>query len=195
METISLSLRKTIRVGSKNPVKVEAVKEYFPEFDVEGVDADSGIDEQPKSLREISRGARNRALCRGVSRFGENAGWGIGIESGIMPDLQLLPTELPSFGWMNVVICTIWDGKIWGTGTSSGFIVPEKVIDIAFRDNVDLSEAVFRAGLTKEKRIGYKEGIVHVLTGGKMDRKEYIKQAIMMAMIQMDHPELFGEWS
>ena len=185
-----IPLKKSIRVGSKNQVKIEAVKEYFPEFDVEGVDADSGIDEQPKSLCEIRRGARNRALSRGVSRFGDNTDWGIGIESGIMPNLQRMPTEEPYSGWMNVIICMIWDGKIWGIGLSSGFVVPDKVIDIAFRDKVDLSEAIFRAGLTKEKRIGYKEGIVHILTGGKMNRKEYIKQAIMMAMIQIDHPEL-----
>ncbi len=169
-----------IRVGSKNPVKVDAVKEYFPEFDVESIEVDSGIAEQPKSLEETMRGAQTRAFrCR------DEADWGIGIETGIMP------VESTSTGWMNIVICTIWTGLIWADGMSSGFVVPKPVIEIAFRDNVDLSEAVLRAGLTTEKRVGYKEGVINVLTNGKMARKPYVKQAIMMAMIQIDHPKLF----
>ena len=92
---------------------------------------------------------------------------------------------------MNILICSIWDGDKFCIGMASGFIVPKKVIEIAFCDEVDLSEAIFRAGLTKERRIGYKEGIIHVLTNGEINRKEYIKQAITMAMIQMNHPRLF----
>jgi inosine/xanthosine triphosphatase len=169
-----------IRVGSENPVKVEAVKEYFPDFEVESVAVDSGIDEQPKSLEETLRGAQTRAeRCKG------DADWGIGIESGIMP------LNLSGLDWLNIVTCSVWDGEKHCIGVGSGFIVPPKFIDIAFNDGVDLSEAAFRAGFTPKKRIGYEEGIVNILTDGKMARKPYIKQAIMMAMIKVDHPELY----
>ena len=77
-------------------------------------------------------------------------------------------------------------------GLCGGFVVPLVIVDIIFRDNVDFSEAALRAGLTTEPRIGYGEGIVNILTDGKMARKPYIKQAIEMAMIQVNHPELFS---
>lgn len=169
-----------IRVGSKNPVKVEAVKEYFPEFDVEGVEVDSGTDEQPKSLQETLRGAQTRAeRCKG------GADWGIGVESGIMP------LNVRGADWLNIVTCSIWNGKKHCIGIGSGFIVPPKFINIALSDKVDLSEAAFQAGFTPKKRIGYEEGIISLLTDGKMARKPYIKQAIQMAMIQVNHPELY----
>lgn len=182
-----------IRVGSKNPVKVEAVTEYFQsrciaaltaDFEIESAEVDSGTDEQPKSLRETLRGAQTRAeRCKG------DADWGIGVESGIMPPTVTLPSLLS--GWMNIVTCSIWDGKRHCVGMGSGFVVPDKFIGIALRDKVDLSEAAFRAGFTPEKRIGYREGIIYLLTDGKMARKSYIKQAIEMAMIQVNHPELY----
>ena len=178
-----------IRVGSKNPVKIEAVEEYFrsrciaamtADFDIESVEVDSGGEGQPKSLEETMCGAQNRAQrCKG------NADWGIGVESGIMS------VESASSGWMNIVCCSIWDDRRHCLGIGSGFVVPEEFVNIVFRDHVDLSEAAFRAGLTQEKRIGYREGIINLLTDGRMNRKQYIKQAIEMAMIQVDHPELF----
>ncbi len=169
-----------IRVGSYNPVKVEAVRECFPDWEIKIVAADPGIKEQPTSLEEIIEGSRNRAQMW-------EPGWGIGIESGIME------VERASSGWMNTIACSIWDSdrRKFSLGLAGGFVVPQAIMDIVLETGVDLSEAAFRAGLTKEKRIGYKEGLSSVLTDGKMARKPYIKQAIEMAMIQVNHPELF----
>ena len=171
-----------IRVGSKNPVKIAAVKEYFTDAEVEGVEVNSGTDEQPKSLEETFLGAKTRAeLCRGDAKFG------VGIESGVMP-LNELEME-----WINIVTCSIWDGSHHCIGMGSGFIVPPLFMGLVLTEEVDLSEAAFRAGFTKKKRIGYEEGIIDPLTDGKMNRKEYIKQAIVMAVIQLSHPEQYFE--
>ena len=52
---------KRIIVASLNQNKINAVKEVFPSFFVEGQACDSGVAEQPLSLDEIIKGAINRA--------------------------------------------------------------------------------------------------------------------------------------
>ena len=58
---------KKVAVGSKNPVKIEAVRLAFKtawprkEWAVEGVEVDSGVPDQPMSDEESICGARNRA--------------------------------------------------------------------------------------------------------------------------------------
>ncbi len=168
-----------MNIGSKNPIKIKAVQECFPDWEIEAVVAGSGIKEQPMSLQEIIEGSQNRAQMW--------EGWGIGIESGIMQ------VERASSGWVNTIACSIWDAdrRKFALGLASGFVVPIAIIDIVLDEGVELGEAARRVGLTTEQRIGYGEGIVNILTDGKMARKPYIKQAIEMAMIQVNHPELF----
>lgn len=174
-----------IRVGSKNPVKVEAVKEYFSDAEVESCSYESAVLEQPRSLTETIFGAKHRSRCWSMQGK-EDVDWGVGIESGIML------AEHTTSGWINIVACCINDGQRFCVGMGSGFVVPDEFLKIVFQSKVDLSEAAFRADFTPKKRIGYEEGIVNILTDGGMNRKEYIKQAIMMAMIEMNHPELYA---
>jgi len=184
-----------IRVGSKNPTKIEAVDEFFFDLDipvkpclsgerieVEGVEVSSGIAEQPTSIDEAIHGANNRA-CYAKG----DADLGIGIESTIFQ------AAYTGSGWMNTVVCSIYDGTgDFRIGLGPAFEVPKGAINIVFRDHVDLSEAFFRGEFTDEKRIGYGKGLIHTLTNGKIDRKQYIKQALRMAWIQFDHPKWFG---
>jgi len=179
-----------IRVGSVNPTKVAAVEEYF--FDanislskgerVEAVDVLSEVREQPVGLGEITHGANNRACsAKGAADLG------VGIESGI------IDAPYTGSGYMNVVICSLYDGTgDFKIGMGSGFEVPKEAIKIYFRDGVDLSEAFRRGEFTTEEKIGYGKGLVHTLTSGKLDRKQYIRQAIEMAMVQYRHPKWYG---
>jgi non-canonical (house-cleaning) NTP pyrophosphatase len=56
-----------INVGSKNDVKVNAVKEtirnykFLEKSEVNGIEVPSGVSEQPKSMQEIIQGGMNRA--------------------------------------------------------------------------------------------------------------------------------------
>ena len=87
-----------VRVGSLNGPKIEAVRSalapYSPEVEVEGVDVESGVPEQPVGYPEIVAGARNRAreaFARGAHARGS---WGhsgdgacdlaVGIEDGLV---------------------------------------------------------------------------------------------------------------
>ncbi len=70
-------------VGSKNPVKVGAVREafwqYYPECEVLGVEVDSGIAEQPMSEEETVQGATNRARAA----LKQGGDYGVGLEGGV----------------------------------------------------------------------------------------------------------------
>ncbi|MCH7589706.1 DUF84 family protein, partial [PVC group bacterium] len=55
----------TINVGSKNPIKIDAVREslleFYSEFELNFFGVNSGVSKQPKSLEEALRGAELRA--------------------------------------------------------------------------------------------------------------------------------------
>ena len=74
-----------VAIGSKNPVKIEAVKEAFgkvwPDQDFEfiGIEVPSGVPDQPMSDEESIKGATTRAN-NALDRL--NADFGIGLEGG-----------------------------------------------------------------------------------------------------------------
>ena len=175
-----------INVGSKNQVKVDAVKEIIKDYDflseaeVFSIEVSSEVFKQPKSIHETIDGAKNRAR----NTF-QNCKYSFGIESGLM--------KVPNTktGYMNVCACAIYDGKNYHIGLSSAFEYPTNVIKLVFSDNLEISEAVYKVGLTNDKRIGSSGGIIGYLTKGRLKRKEYTKQAITTALIHLENPELF----
>ena len=56
---------------------------------------------------------------------------------------------------------------------------------------MDGSQAMRVAGLTHHEKIGEHEGFVGVFTKGRMNRTEYNKAAIMMALMHLENPEHF----
>ncbi len=175
-----------INVGSKNKNKILAVREIIQDYDflkdakVVGADVLSNVPEQPKSLEETVDGAKSRSK----NAF-QNCDYGIGIESGLMK------VSGSKTGVMDITACAIFDGKKYHLGLSSAFEYPKKVVDEIFTHNLDASQAFKRVGLTKKEKIGAEEGIISVLTGGKIDRKQYTQQAIQMALIHLQNPELY----
>lgn len=170
-----------IIVGSTNPVKIGAVAEIILEYShlrnakVEGVDAASGVSAQPMSLEEIVRGARTRAK----NAFNECT-YSVGIESGFM-DVPYAKT-----GCMDICACAIFDGTEYYTGLSSAFECPQQIVDAVKNGNVELAEACRKAGLVDHGNIGREHGIIHVLTKGRLTRKEFTKQALRHALIYLD---------
>jgi len=171
-----------IIVGSLNPAKIEAVAEIVREYphladlEVIGVDASSDISAQPKSLEETIHGAMNRAKnafhdCR----------FSVGIESGLMA----VP-ETKS-GFMDVCVCAVFDGEQCHLGLSSAWEFPDpSVMHSIFSEGLDMSQAINKAGLTKNAKIGSQEGAIGILTKGRLNRKEYTKQALRTALIHVD---------
>ncbi len=175
-----------IKVGSKNQIKINAVKELVDKYDilknakVEGADIDSGVDDQPKSLEEIVKGAKNRAQ----SAF-HNCDLAIGLESGIFP----VPDT--KTGYMDTTVCAIYDGKKFHLGLSNCFEYPVEVTKLVLEKDIDINEAVYEAGITDDKAIGSAEGMIGYLTKGRVKRIDYTKQAIQMALIHLENPKLY----
>jgi inosine/xanthosine triphosphatase len=171
-----------INVGSQNKVKVEAVKEIIVDYphlasaEVVSMSTESGVANQPKSLDETMRGAVNRAMAA----WG-NCDYSIGLESGLM-DVPMSKT-----GHMDVCVCAIYDGKEFHFGLSSAWEFPDKKItDLIMKEGLDISEAINKAGLTNNPKIGSEQGAIGILTKGRLDRKEYTKQALRTALIHID---------
>lgn len=169
-------------VGSKNRVKVDAVRETLTLYDafakarVRGVDVPSGVSEQPISIDEIIQGAMNRARAAFV-----DCDYSVGIESGLMQ------IPLTKTGYMDTTACALYDGKEFHLGLSPCVELPKRVIDKAIHESMNLNDACRSAGLTDKRKLGNEEGFVGILTGGRITRKEYTKQAIIMAMVHLEN--------
>jgi len=165
-----------ITVGSKNKAKVKAVKELvdtydaFDGFEVIGMAVDSGVAEQPYNLKEMITGAKNRA----VAAF-KDCKYSIGLESGI-----ITPDE-PDGDYMELTVAMIYDGEHFYPGYSSAFKLPNKMVRIMQEQGVDMSAACKIMGLTTEEKIGEQDGLVGLMTGDRVTRKDYTVQALIFA--------------
>jgi len=175
-----------IGVGSKNKTKINAVAELlrdYPMFNgAEVVGIDVQIDQfgHPKNLEEIVEGAVSRA-----KQACANHDYGFGIESGLMSVPQT------KSGYVEVAVCAIYGGKQIHIGLSQAHEWPKKVLDKILNDGLDGSQAMKAVGLTKHDKSGEHEGFVGIFTKGRVNRTEYNKTAIMMALMHLENPEHF----
>ncbi len=176
-----------IIVASLNKQKISAVEEtikdypMFFEATVVGMEVSTGVSDQPKSLNETVQGAINRAK----SAWG-NCDYSIGIESGVV-DVPFTKT-----GMMDTCVCAIYDGNEIHLGLSSAF-EPPKLVAKYMHEGMNMSDATFAAGLTENKKIGASEGLVGILTNGRLTRLGYTKQALTTALIHLENEHLYKQ--
>ena len=170
-----------ITIGSKNAVKIDAVSELLGDYPhlkdatITSTEASSEVPEQPKSLREVVRGAMNRAR----NAFGD-CDYSFGIESGLMA------VPYTKTGYMDVCVCAIFDGGEYHLGLSSAWEAPKEVASYMLNDGLDMNQAAHKAGFTKNPKVGSAEGLIGIMTKGRLPRKEYTKEAIRTALIHLD---------
>lgn len=171
-----------ISVGTKNAAKLAAVSEILLEYphlahaEVVGVEVESGVSAQPKSLDETIQGATNRARAA----F-NGCNFSIGLESGLMA------VSAAKSGYMDVCVCVIFDGSEFHLGLSSAWEFPDKrIIARVISEGIDMSQAVNLMGLTSNPQIGQAEGVVGIASNGRLNRKEYTKEALRTALIHVD---------
>lgn len=170
-----------IAVGSANPVKIAAVAEslilypHLAHAEVFGIETASGVADQPKTLEETVQGAMNRA--KGAFK---DCDYAFGLESGLMA----VPNT--KSGFMDVCVCAIFDGNEYHLGLSSAWEAPKQVMEHMLKDGLDMNQAAFKAGLTNNSKVGSAEGLVGILTKGRLTRKEYTKEAIRTALIHIE---------
>ncbi len=177
-----------IIVGSKNPVKINAVKNTIKDYPlfanaiVEGVEVNSKVSNQPNTLEAIIDGAMNRAKAA----FDKGADLGFGIESGIFK----VPHTKTNY--MNLEFCAIYDGKEYHLGTTSAFEYPKKLMKCVLTEGIEVSEAAKKCGFesqNKGARLGNNEGMIGLLTKGRLNRTTYAMEAVRMALIHLENSE------
>lgn len=179
-----------IAVGSTNVIKLAAVKEVikgYPDLadaEVHAVSVPSGISEQPLSLEETIAGATNRA--RNAYAACPGCRYSFGIESG------LFQAGGVRTGFFEASICCIFDGSATYMGMSCGFEVPKQILDFVLKQNMDLSQACYHSGITANTQLGAAEGLIGLLTKGRVDRKEYTKQSIITALLQVENSHWYA---
>lgn len=174
-----------IAIGSTNGVKVAAVEELLKEWaisvdEIISVAAISGVSDQPLTLEETIQGAKNRAVF--AFKIGGQKSVGVGIESGLM----LAPGT--TTGYLEATVCCLFDGEHLATGLSCGFEIPPSVLELVLHKGLDLSQACHAQKIGDEPGLGAREGLVGRVTLGHINRKNYTKQAVAMAMGQWQHP-------
>jgi len=165
-----------ILVGSKNPVKINAVKEafgkYFNSIEIIGFDVNSGVAAMPVN-REVYDGAENRAknLIEINKVKNLNANFFIGIEGGIAKIFDKWFT----FGSM----CIIDKDGNTGYGTSPHFQLPPGIIEQLLK-GIELGDVMDKLSNTHNSK--QKFGAIGYFTNGKMDRKKLYVYGLVSAM-------------
>lgn len=174
---------KKVVIASKNPVKIQAVKDGFrkmfpkEEFEYIAISVDSGVADQPMSDAETYLGANNRNKV--VEQKRPEADFFVAIEGGV----ERKKNDMQAFAW--IVIKS--HGKI-GRSRTSIFYLPQKIIDLISKGK-ELGEAddmVFDLKNSKQDK-----GAVGILTDNAINRTSYYAEAVVLALIPFKNPELY----
>ena len=175
-----------INIGSKNKTKVASVTNAiagYPKFAgavITPIDVQVETFGHPKGLDNVVKGAMDRA----VQAF-KDCDYSFGLEGG------LLQVPHSKTGYMEVAVCSIYDGQQHHLGMSSGYEWPRAVADGILNKGLDGSQAIKAAGLTTQEKIGTAEGGIFLLSDGKLNRTEYNTQAVITALVHLLHPEWY----
>jgi inosine/xanthosine triphosphatase len=177
-----------VHVGSKNKTKIQAVKDalvlypnLFPNPQIKGIDVTVELFGHPKNLQETIEGAIQRA-----KQAFTNCDISFGIEGG------LLEVPYTRTGFMETGICAIYDGKNIYLGMGPAYEWPPEVIKLIRSGKADGSKAFKDLGYTHHEKLGAeKGGITGFLTHGRLTRENFTAYSVIMALIQVERPQLY----
>jgi len=165
-----------IAVGSRNPIKLAAVRRAVAEafsgtVNVVGYEVASGVADQPRG-EEIVRGASTRALA---ARDCANADLGVGIEAGL---LDLPGCEQP----LQSVVCVVVDRhRCCTVGLGPGFALPDTFVR-RIDAGTPLGEIV--RGLVPDPAETIEDtGAIGLLTRERRTRLSITQEAVLMALV------------
>lgn len=171
-------------VGSTNPVKISAARETFirlfadTDIHCRGIDAPSGVADQPMTEAETRQGAINRVTyCQAQ----QSADYYLAMEGGVDSFEQ---------GPATFAYVVIASGQHKSVGRSANLPLPLAVWQ-ALRQGEELGEVIDR--LFGTRNIKQQGGAIGLLTNGCESRESAYRQALIMAMAPFLHPTLYGE--
>jgi inosine/xanthosine triphosphatase len=185
-----------IAVGSTRRPKLHAVREAISafralfepgaDFDVVGVEVDSGVGHTPVSREELMRGARQRteALVRVAREKSEPWRYFVGLEGGL---------EVLEYEGLRRVLLESWayvsDGTEGHFGRSGGVEVPPDLAHQVLEHGVELSEAIDRfAGAVG---IRDAQGAWGVLSSNLITRQEAFRLAVVAAFAPFYNAKMY----
>lgn len=174
-----------VAVGSKNPVKINAVKEaftnYFDEPIIYSEEVESGVSVQPFD-EETFNGAKNRVnnLITSGNELINSCDFFVGIEGGVINYYQK---------WFGLgVICISDKNKKYSFGTSSLFPLPDIVIE-KLKSGMELGNVIDE--IQNEFNTKQKHGAVGFLTKGILSRKDLYIPGLISALIPFNNKKMF----
>lgn len=200
-----------LAVGSKRGPKLSAVAEaleafsnvFVPnaQFEVVGVEVDSGVGHTPLSREELMRGARQRAEALVQLERKNAAGWQyfVGLEGGL--DVVLEGSSAKEMQWRATlkqygrrrVFLESWayvtDGVRGHYGRSGGIELPEVLAHEVLENGVELSTAIDKfAGTTG---IRDAQGAWGVLSSNFITRQEAFRVAVLAAFAPFYNEKMY----
>jgi inosine/xanthosine triphosphatase len=185
-----------IAVGSTRRPKLAAVSEAIQdfgaalapgmEFEVVGVEVDSGVGHTPASRAELMQGARTRAegVVRLAHEKSETWRYFVGLEGGL---------DVIEEGSSRRVLLESWayvsDGRSGHFGRSGGVEIPEALAHEVLENGVELSAAIDQfAGAVG---IRDAQGAWGVLSGGLISRTEAFRVAVVAAFAPFYNAKMY----
>jgi inosine/xanthosine triphosphatase len=201
----------TIAVGSKRGPKLNAVTEALQsfsaalardsQFEVVGVEVESGVSHTPASREELMRGARQRAegLVEMARRGGRAWQFFVGLEGGldvvregISADEMLRHSGLQQSGHRRVFLeswAYVSDGARGHYGRSGSIELPEALAHEVLENGVELATAIDRfAGAVG---IRDAQGAWGVLSNNFITRQEAFRVAVIAAFAPFYNMKLY----
>lgn len=176
-----------------------ATSECDVDFEVVGVEVESGVGHTPSSRGELMRGARQRAeaLAALARETGEPWRYFIGLEGGIdvvheyFSIQEVAAQNIASFGARRVFLeswAYVSDGTRGYFGRSGGVELPEALAYEVLEKDIELSEAIDRFAMRQDPdRFAGAEGIRNaqgawgVLSSNLITRQEAFRVAVIAA--------------
>lgn len=177
-----MKLTISIVVGSKNPVKVgaaqSAFERLFPDnlIECQGIDAPSGVADQPMTDAETKLGAINRVkYCQSEYQ----ADYFIAMEGGV---------DLFDHGPSTFAYIAIAHQSQVSVGRGAQLPLPMQVYQ-ALTQGQELGHVMDQ--MFNTVNIKQKGGAIALLTNGNETRQSNYTQAIILAMAPLLHPNLY----
>jgi len=171
----------TVAIGSTNPVKIAAVRNsiqrIWPNAEVIGVAAESGIRAQPLSDEESIIGAANRASAVQQQL---DSDLGIGVESNITEN---------AYGLFATAWAVAVDRQgISNLGSSGRLCLPVRLAQ-RMRQGEELGELIDEwVGQQNTKQ---KQGAIGVMTNGLISRTAALETAVIFALARFLNPAYY----
>jgi inosine/xanthosine triphosphatase len=186
-----------VAVGSIRKPKLRAVTEALNafaakllpdgDFEVLGVEVESGVSSTPSSSEELMRGARQRAeaLVRLALETQKQWRYFVGLEGGIevLQDDRSRRVFLESWAYVS-------NGTQGFYGRSGGIELPEELAHEVLERGFDLSDAIDRCAGGVGIRDG--QGAWGVLSGDLIARDESFRVAVITAFAPFYNAKIYG---